>query len=59
MSEVTARADFTLQELRRNGRVDAEDLSRQLAANPSTIRRDLERLEHQNLLRRVHGVPYL
>lgn len=55
MSDVTTRADFILQELRRNGRVDADNLSRQLAVNSSTIRRDLERLERQNLLRRVHG----
>ena len=55
MSNTTTRADFILQELRRNGRVDAEDLSRQLAVNSSTIRRDLEKLERQNLLRRIHG----
>lgn len=55
MSDVTTRADFILQELRRNGRVDADELSKQLAVNSSTIRRDLERLERQNLLRRIHG----
>lgn len=55
MSDVTTRADFILQELKRNGRVDADNLSKQFAVNSSTIRRDLERLERQNLLRRVHG----
>src|SRR5258707_7846842 len=55
MSDVTTRTDFILQELRRNGRVDADDLSKQLTVNSSTIRRDLEKLERQNLLRRIHG----
>src|SRR5258708_29834249 len=55
MSDVTIRADFILQELRRNGRVDAEDLSKRLAVNSSTIRRDLERMERQHLVRRIHG----
>src|SRR5690349_23513174 len=49
------RAEFILQELLLHGRVDAEQLSQQLQVNSSTIRRDLERLEQQNLLRRVHG----
>lgn len=55
MSDLSTRATFILQELRRNGRVEAEELSKQLAVNSSTIRRDLERLERQNLLRRIHG----
>jgi DeoR/GlpR family transcriptional regulator of sugar metabolism len=55
MADVTLRAEFILQELRRNGRVDADDLSKRLLVNASTIRRDLERLEKQNLLRRIHG----
>lgn len=55
MSDVSTRATFILQELRRNGRVEADELSKQLAVNSSTIRRDLERLERQNLLRRIHG----
>ncbi|SRR5579883_2473328 len=49
------RAEFILQELLLHGRVDAEQLSQQLQVNSSTIRRDLERMERQNLLRRVHG----
>jgi DeoR/GlpR family transcriptional regulator of sugar metabolism len=55
MIDSTKRPDFILEELLRNGRVTVEDLSRQLQVNSSTIRRDLERLERQNLLRRVHG----
>jgi DeoR/GlpR family transcriptional regulator of sugar metabolism len=55
MSNGAKRAEFILQELLHLGRVDAEELSRQLEVNTSTIRRDLERLEKQNLLRRVHG----
>src|SRR5579875_2729540 len=55
MSNAAKRAEFILQELLLNGRVDAEQLSHQLSVNASTIRRDLERLEKQNLLRRVHG----
>jgi DeoR/GlpR family transcriptional regulator of sugar metabolism len=55
MSNAAKRAEFILQELLLNGRVDAEQLSQQLEVNASTIRRDLERLEKQNLLRRVHG----
>lgn len=49
------RAEIILQELSLHGRVDAEQLSLRLQVNSSTIRRDLERLEQQNLLRRVHG----
>lgn len=49
------RAEFILQQLSSIGRIDAEQLSQQLQVNSSTIRRDLERLEQQHLLRRVHG----
>jgi DeoR/GlpR family transcriptional regulator of sugar metabolism len=55
MSEAAKRVDFILQELMTNGRVLAEDLSQRLQVNTSTIRRDLEKLERQQLLRRVHG----
>jgi DeoR/GlpR family transcriptional regulator of sugar metabolism len=55
MSDAAKRADFILQELMSNGRVSAEDLSQQLQVNASTIRRDLEKLERQKLLRRIHG----
>jgi DeoR/GlpR family transcriptional regulator of sugar metabolism len=55
MPNGNTRTDFILQALQQHGRVDAEDLSRQLAVNSSTIRRDLEKLERQHLLRRIHG----
>jgi DeoR/GlpR family transcriptional regulator of sugar metabolism len=55
MSNPAKRAEIILQELQRHGRVDAEQLSQRLMVNSSTIRRDLERLERQNLLRRVYG----
>lgn len=49
------RAEYILQELQRHGRIDAEQLSQQLHVNASTIRRDLEKMERQHLLRRIHG----
>lgn len=49
------RSEFILQELLRNGSVLVEDLARQLSVDVSTIRRDLEKLERQQLLKRVHG----
>lgn len=55
MANGTQRAEIILQELLQHGRIDAEQLSRQLGVNASTIRRDLERMEKQHLLRRVHG----
>lgn len=55
MLNAAERAEFILQEIRQRGQVWAEDLSKQLSVNSSTIRRDLERLEQQNLLRRIHG----
>lgn len=42
-------------ELQRSGEVQVELLAQQLGVDSSTIRRDLELLEQQNLLRRVHG----
>jgi DeoR/GlpR family transcriptional regulator of sugar metabolism len=49
------RADFILQELLRTGSVSVEDLTQQLQVDASTIRRDLEKLKRQQLLKRVHG----
>ncbi len=49
------RTDYILQELVRGGRVAVERLSKHLGVDATTIRRDLEKLEQQNLLRRVHG----
>jgi DeoR/GlpR family transcriptional regulator of sugar metabolism len=50
-----SRAEYILQELQHHGHIDAEQLSQQLHVNASTIRRDLEKMERQRLLRRVHG----
>jgi DeoR/GlpR family transcriptional regulator of sugar metabolism len=55
MSKSAARADHILQKLLRSDEVSVEDLSAELGVDASTIRRDLERLERQGLLRRVHG----
>ncbi len=55
MPDDARRADFILQELVRHSKVSVDELSQQLGVNGSTIRRDLDRLERQNLLRRVHG----
>ena len=49
------RSDIILEEILRRGRVTVDELSKEFDVNGSTIRRDLERLERQNLLRRVHG----
>ena len=37
------------------GRVDVPSLARQFAVSPATIRRDLEALQEQRLVRRTHG----
>ncbi len=55
MADKDTRTNLILQALRQHGRVDAEELSRQFAVNSSTIRRDLEKLDRQHLLRRIHG----
>jgi DeoR/GlpR family transcriptional regulator of sugar metabolism len=55
MTENNERTQFILQELLTNGEVSVDTLTQRFGVNSSTIRRDLERLERQNLLRRVHG----
>jgi DeoR/GlpR family transcriptional regulator of sugar metabolism len=55
MRDNSGRAEKIVQELLSNGRVDVEELSQQFQVNSSTIRRDLEKLERQGLLRRTHG----
>lgn len=49
------RSEFILRELLRAGSVTVEELSERLQVDASTIRRDLEKLERQQLLKRVHG----
>jgi DeoR family transcriptional regulator, aga operon transcriptional repressor len=50
-----SRREQILRELRRNGRLLVDDLSRQLKISSSTIRRDLAELENEGMLRRTHG----
>ncbi len=52
---VGERHDQTLKLLGDRGEVSVAGLSRSLAVSEMTIRRDLEALERQGLLRRVHG----
>jgi DeoR/GlpR family transcriptional regulator of sugar metabolism len=49
------RADQIMRELLRSGQVTVDRLSEQFQVDSSTIRRDLEKLERQKLLKRVHG----
>jgi DeoR/GlpR family transcriptional regulator of sugar metabolism len=50
-----ARAEYILQELLSRGEVAVDALCAALGVDASTVRRDLEKLERQHLLRRVHG----
>jgi DeoR/GlpR family transcriptional regulator of sugar metabolism len=49
------RAGMIVQRLRERGTVSAAELVRLLRVSAPTIRRDLEKLEGEGLLRRVHG----
>jgi DeoR/GlpR family transcriptional regulator of sugar metabolism len=53
------RAEKILERLRERGTVSAQELVRLLRVSAPTIRRDLERLEHEGALRRVHGGAFL
>lgn len=55
MGAKNGRAEKILQDLLTTGRLDVEELSQKFQVNSSTIRRDLEKLEQQGLLRRTHG----
>lgn len=55
MGKRAERVAAIRQELERAGAVAVDELARRLGVDSSTIRRDLEGLERQNLLRRVHG----
>lgn len=52
---VTARHELALQILTEHGEVSVTELSRRAGVSDMTIRRDLEALERQGLVRRVHG----
>ena len=49
------RRQVILEQLRRDGKVAAAELSVALAVSPDTVRRDLQELSEMGLLRRVHG----
>lgn len=53
------RGEKILERLRERGTVSAQELVRLLRVSAPTIRRDLERLEAEGMLRRVHGGAYL
>jgi DeoR/GlpR family transcriptional regulator of sugar metabolism len=53
--ERTQRFDAELTVLAEHGRLEVGDLARRLEVSDMTVRRDLEELERQGLLRRVHG----
>ncbi|HEX3789511.1 MAG TPA: DeoR/GlpR family DNA-binding transcription regulator [Pseudonocardiaceae bacterium] len=52
------RQHSILERLRADGRLDVTTLSTDLAVSPETVRRDLRLLEHNGLVRRVHGGAY-
>jgi len=49
------RRQYILDQLRRDGRVIAKDISEELNLSEDTIRRDLRELAAEGLLQRVHG----
>jgi len=49
------RLDAILTALQKAGTVSVETLSKELNVSPVTIRRDLDSLENQGMLRRTHG----
>lgn len=53
------RGEKILERLRERGTVSAQELVRLLRVSAPTVRRDLERLEAEGMLRRVHGGAYL
>lgn len=53
------RASYILEQLHRQKIVLVKDLSRHMGVSEETIRKDLERLEKNGNLRRVHGGAYL
>jgi DeoR/GlpR family transcriptional regulator of sugar metabolism len=53
------RAERIVERLRERGTVSAQELVRMLRVSAPTIRRDLDRLEGDGVLRRVHGGAFL
>lgn len=52
------RRQHICEQLLEHGYVDVGELSKQLVADPATIRRDLQKLEAEGAARRVHGGAY-
>jgi DeoR/GlpR family transcriptional regulator of sugar metabolism len=52
---VASRLDLTLRLVQGSGQVSVSELSRRLGVSEMTVRRDLDALERQGLVRRVHG----
>jgi DeoR/GlpR family transcriptional regulator of sugar metabolism len=53
------RAERIVERLRERGTVSAQELVRMLRVSAPTIRRDLDRLESEGVLHRVHGGAFL
>jgi DeoR/GlpR family transcriptional regulator of sugar metabolism len=53
------RQNIIMELLKKNGSVTVSELSKKFDVTVETIRRDLEKLEKQNQLRRVHGGAYI
>lgn len=51
----TKRADYILQKIEQQGKVRVSDLSEELGCSEVTIRNDIQKLENQGLLKRIHG----
>lgn len=49
------RRNYILDELQKNERVQVKNLSLNLDVSKETIRRDLEKLQNKNLLKKIHG----
>ena len=49
------RANRIMELLRKNGTVEAAQLSRLMQVSVVTIRKDLQRMEEEGLLHRTHG----
>lgn len=55
MMDVRERRELVLELLERKGRVTVAELSARASVSEMTIRRDLEALEREGVLKRVHG----
>jgi DeoR/GlpR family transcriptional regulator of sugar metabolism len=53
------RKEYILNSLKKNKIAQVSDLSKEMGVTEETIRRDLEKLEKQSIIQRVHGGAYL